>query len=133
MAVLEELTTSVRTVVERVGPAVAGLGRGWGRGSGVVTARGRVVTNAHNLRGEEVTVTFSDGRVERGEVSGADADGDVAVVAVDTGDVEPVELAPGSEVAAGAVRFAPAHPGRGGPRRAPGPRPSPPPHLPRAP
>src|SRR2546423_6919349 len=125
MAVLEELTTSVRTVVDRVGPAVVGLGRGWGRGSGVVTAPGRVVTNAHNLRGEEVTVTFADGRVERGEVVGADADGDVAVVAVDTGDVEPVEPAPGSDVAAGAVGFPPAEPGRGGPRAAPRPRPPP--------
>src|SRR5256885_4771713 len=111
MAALEELTASVRAVADRVGPAVVGLGRGWGRGSGVVTAPGRVVTNAHNLRGEEVTVTFSDGRVERGEVSGADADGDVAVVAVDTGDLGPVELAPGSDLAAGAVGFAPANPG----------------------
>ena len=42
MAVLEEVTGSVRAVVDRVGPAVVGLGRGWGRGSGVVVAPGRV-------------------------------------------------------------------------------------------
>src|SRR5436190_1666482 len=70
MAVLEELSASVQGVVDRVGPAVVGLGRGWGRGSGVVTAAGRAVTNAHNLRGDEVTVAFADGRVERGESGG---------------------------------------------------------------
>jgi S1-C subfamily serine protease len=111
MAVLEELTTSVRSVVERVGPAVVGLGRGWGRGSGVVIAPGRVVTNAHNLRGEEVAVTFEDGRVETAEVAGVDPDGDLAVLEVDTGAVEPVEPAGGEPPGPGAVVFALANPG----------------------
>jgi serine protease Do len=112
MAVLEEITTAVEQVVERVGPAVVGLGRGWGRGSGVVTAPGRVLTNAHNLRGEAVTVTFGDGRRETGEVAGVDLDADVAVVSVDTGDVEPVEWAGGvDEVGIGKAVFALANPG----------------------
>ena len=111
MAVLEELTTSVQSVVERVGPAVVGLGRGWGRGSGVVVAPGRVVTNAHNLRGEEVAVTFDDGRVEAAELAGSDPDGDVAVLSVDTGEVEPVEPASGEPPGPGAVVFALANPG----------------------
>ena len=38
------------------GPSVIGLGRGWGRGSGVVIGDGRVLTNAHVLRGDEVAV-----------------------------------------------------------------------------
>src|SRR3954471_24215586 len=105
MPVLEELTSSVQSVVDRVGPAVVGLGRGWGRGSGVVTVEGRVVTNAHNLRGDEVTVTFADGRVEIGEVAAADADGDVAVIEVDTGDVRPVEPVAEAGVAIGSVVF----------------------------
>ena len=111
MAVLEEVTGSVRAVVDRVGPAVVGLGRGWGRGSGVVVAPGRVVTNAHNLRGDEVSVTFGDGRVESGEVAGVDADGDLAVIAVDTGDVEPVEVASDPGLVTGSVVFALANPG----------------------
>jgi serine protease Do len=111
MAVLEEVTGSVRAVVERVGPAVVGLGRGWGRGSGVVVAPGRVVTNAHNLRGEEVTVTFADERVETGEVAGVDADGDLAVIAVETGDAEPVEIAADARLATGSAVFALANPG----------------------
>ena len=40
---------------------MVGLGRGWGRGSGVVIAPGHVLTSAHNLRGEEVTVVRRDG------------------------------------------------------------------------
>src|SRR5436305_7887583 len=94
MPVLEDLTTSIESVVERVGPTVVGLGRGWGRGSGVVTAPGTVLTTAHSLRGETVTVTFGDGRSETGTVAGVDMDADVAIVSVDTGDVEPLDWAP---------------------------------------
>src|SRR3954454_18005634 len=92
MAVLEEISTTVRGVADRLGPAVVGLGRGWGRGAGVVTAAGTVLTNAHNLRGTEVTVTFADGRREMGTVAGGDAEGDLAVIAVETGEVGPAEF-----------------------------------------
>jgi serine protease Do len=111
MAVLEEVTQVVRSAAERVGPAVVGLGRGWGRGSGVVIADGSVLTTAHNLRGDEVTVTFADGRRETGAVAGVDADGDVAVVSVDTGEAEPVEWGAPEELAAGSVVLALANPG----------------------
>jgi len=43
-----------------------------------------VLTNAHNLRGDEVTVTFRDGRSTTGTVLGVDPDGDLAVIKVDT-------------------------------------------------
>src|SRR3954447_15748910 len=102
-AVLEEVTQAVRSVSERVGPAVVGLGRGWGRGSGVVIGEGAVLTTAHNLRGEDVTVTFADGRRETGAVGGVDADGDLAVVNVPTGDAEPVEWGDAAAVGAGSV------------------------------
>src|SRR5438105_48867 len=92
MTLLEEIEVSVQTSAERSGPAVVGLGRGWGVGSGVVIAPGQVLTNAHNLRHghEETTVTFHDGRQVSGRVAGSDSDLDVAVIEVDTGDVEPV-------------------------------------------
>jgi serine protease Do len=93
MNVLEELEQAVGQVASQVGPAVVGIGRGWGRGSGVVTAEGRVVTNAHNLRGDEVTVVFADGRSEVGRVQGVDVDGDLAVISVDTAGVTPVAWA----------------------------------------
>jgi serine protease Do len=111
MAVLEEVTQAVRSAAQRVGPAVVGLGRGWGRGSGVVIADGAVLTTAHNLRGEQVTVVFADGRRETGEVAGVDADGDVAVVSVDTGDAEPVEWGDPAGLDAGSVVLALANPG----------------------
>jgi serine protease Do len=94
------LQQAVAGIAERVGPAVVGLGRGWARGSGVVVAPGRVVTAAHALRGDRVAVVFADGRTAEGRVTGADADLDLGVVEVDTG-----------EVAAGAVVFALANPG----------------------
>jgi hypothetical protein len=52
MSVLEELEGTIQTAVERFGPAVIGLGQGWGRGSGFVVGSNRVLTNAHNLRGD---------------------------------------------------------------------------------
>lgn len=94
MSVIQELQDVVAGAAEAVGPSVVGLGRGWGRGSGVVTAAGVVITNAHVLRGEEVAVTFADGRTELGRVAGADADLDLAAIAVDTGDAPAVAWDP---------------------------------------
>ena len=113
MSVLEELKAAVAGAAETVGPSVVGLGRGWGRGSGVVTADGVVLTNAHVLRGEEVAVAFADGRTEHGRVSGLDADLDLAAIAVDTGDAPAVAWDPGKPGAVGIGEpvFALANPG----------------------
>src|SRR5215207_10860780 len=91
---LLEIQETIAGIAERVGPSVVGLGRGWGRGSGVVVAPGRVLTNAHVLRGDEVAVTFADGETRLGRVAGADEDLDVAVVTVDTGDAPAVAWEP---------------------------------------
>ncbi len=96
MTVLEEIEQAATEVTARVGPAVVGIGRGPGRGAGVVVGEGIVVTNAHNLRGEEATVRFADGRQEMGRVAGVDVDGDLAVLAVDTGGAPPLEWANGA-------------------------------------
>jgi serine protease Do len=113
MSVIEELKDAVAGAAESVGPSVVGLGRGWGRGSGVVTAPGVVLTNAHVLRGEEAAVAFSDGRTELGRVAGADADLDLAAIAVDTGDAPPVAWDPerAGAVGIGEPVFALANPG----------------------
>jgi S1-C subfamily serine protease len=92
---------AVATVAERVGGAVVGLGRGWARGSGVVVADGVVLTAAHALRGEDVTVTFADGRSADGRVAGVDPDADVAVVSVPTAGVAPVAWEPEAAAALG--------------------------------
>ena len=104
MSVIEELQTAVADVSERVGPSIVGIGRGT-RGSGVVIAAGKVLTNAHNLRGDEVTVTFADGRSVRGTVAGYDGDGDLTVVDVDTGGASPIEWGDGSALSVGTAVF----------------------------
>jgi serine protease Do len=86
MSVLEELSGAAVDVVGQVGPAVVRIGRGGGRGCGVVLDKGIVATNAHNLRGDEALVTFADGRQAVGTVAATDVDGDLAVLRVDTGD-----------------------------------------------
>lgn len=111
MAVLDEVRTAVAAVAERVGPAVVGIGQGWGLGSGVVIGDGLVLTNAHNLRGGEVVVSFGDDRTETGHVAGVDIDGDLAVIAVDTTGVTPLEWADDDLPGLGAVVFAAANPG----------------------
>jgi S1-C subfamily serine protease len=110
---LDELEAVVAASAEHVGPAVVGLGRGWGRGSGVVIAPGRVLTNAHLLRGAEVAVRRSDGEVALGRVAGADEALDVAVVEVDTGAAPAVAWEPAAveAVRAGQAVFALADPG----------------------
>jgi len=90
---IEELQETIKHLAEQVGPAVVGIGQRWGVGSGIVIGSGQVVTNAHNLRDEETTVSFSDGRIATGKPTGVDVDGDLAVVSVDTGDITPLEWA----------------------------------------
>jgi serine protease Do len=110
---LDELQAAVTAAAERVGPSVVGLGRGWGRGSGVVVADGRVLTNAHVLRGEEIAVRRPDGEVALGRVAGLDADLDVAVLSVDTGGAPVVAWDPAAveDVRPGLPVFALADPG----------------------
>jgi serine protease Do len=104
MTVLEELQTAVGTVAERIGPATVTIGRDR-RGTGIVIADGRVLTNAHNLRDRTTQVTFADGRATQGEVLGADPDGDLAVLAVDTAGAAAAEWST-TGPAAGQVVFA---------------------------
>src|SRR5918995_4530643 len=85
MSTLEELSTAIASIAERAGTSAVRVGAGWRNGSGVVVASGAVLTNAHNVRSEEVTVTFTDGRQQTGKLAGLDVDGDLAVINVDTG------------------------------------------------
>jgi serine protease Do len=115
MSVIDELQSAISAVAERAGPSIVGIGRRR-RGSGVVIATGQVLTNAHNLRGDEVTITFAEGRSVVGHVAGADLDGDLAVVSVDTGDARALEWADGSAVMVGSVVFGAAATSGGGAR-----------------
>jgi serine protease Do len=92
MTALADLGHEVREIAERIGPSVVGIGNRWRGGSGVVIAENRVLTNAHNLRGDGVTVTFADGRTAEATSLGVDVDGDLAVLEVETGGAPPLEL-----------------------------------------
>src|SRR5215217_2535725 len=111
MEALTSLQEAIAGAAERVGQSVVGLGRGWGLGSGVVIGEGHVLTNAHNVRREQVTVVFGDGRRETGEWTATDADLDLAVISVDTGDATQVAWEPGDAPGVGTAVLALANPG----------------------
>jgi serine protease Do len=110
MAVQEQQDT-IAEAATRVGPSVVGLGRGWGLGSGVVIADGQVLTAAHNLRRDELTVVFADGSRETAEVAGVDPDLGLAVLSVATGDAPAVSWEPADEPGIGSAVVALANPG----------------------
>jgi S1-C subfamily serine protease len=115
MSVLDEIRAAIESVAVAAGPAVVGLGRRQ-RGSGIVIAPGRILTNAHNVRRDESTVTFSDGRTATGHVVGVDLDGDLAVLDVDTAGASPLAWGPDELLTVGTVVFGAAASPSGGTR-----------------
>jgi serine protease Do len=115
MSAIQELQAAIQGVATSVGPSVVGIGRHL-RGSGVVIGDGRVLTNAHNVRGEQVTVTFADGRSTAGRLAGIDVDGDLAVIEVDTSGAKPLAWGAGDSLATGAAVFGAAASPSGGTR-----------------
>jgi serine protease Do len=107
---LSEIQSTVDRAVREQGPAVVGVGRGWRVGSGTVIGEGRVLTAAHRAQ-EQVTVTFGDGREASAEPVAADRDLDLAVLAVDTGDVDPPEWSSAQTPTVGAPVVALGNPG----------------------
>lgn len=100
MSVFEELQAVSRQLIGAAAPLVVSIGRR-ARGTGLVIAENRVVTNAHNLRDRTTTVRFAgeaghDGVHEPGREAtalGVDIEGDLALLAVDTGAVTPLPWA----------------------------------------
>ena len=90
MGALDGIQEEIQGVAEQVGKAVVGIGQRWGVGSGVVLAKGQILTNAHNVRGDEVSVTFPDGH---------------------TGDLQAIEWAADGAPGIGAPVFALSNPG----------------------
>ena len=111
MGSLDEISNAVRSLSESAANCVVGIGDRTALGSGIVTAPGQVVTNAHNIRGEQVTVTFPDGHAEEGTVSGIDPDADLAVIAAGTRDAQPLGFGDGASLSIGSPVFAAANPG----------------------
>jgi serine protease Do len=111
MTILDEVAGNIRRLAEGAGTSVVGIGQRWGAGSGIVLGEGRILTNAHNVRGDQVTVTFADGRTAEGTVAARDIDGDLAVINADTGGIPALPWANGSPAEIGMAVFALANPG----------------------
>src|SRR5262250_1328174 len=111
MAILDEIGASIRQLADGAGASVVGIGQRWGVGSGIVLAEGQVLTNAHNVRRDKVTVTFADGRTVEGDVAGRDIDSDLAVISVETGEAPALPWASNAAAEIGAPVFALANPG----------------------
>jgi serine protease Do len=111
MTILDEIGANIRQLAEGAGTSVVGVGQRWGTGSGIVLGEGKVLTNAHNVRGDQVTVTFADGHAAEGSVAGHDIDGDLAVISVDTSGAPALPWADGPAAEIGMPVFALANPG----------------------
>lgn len=112
MDVLQEFQKTVTDVAARAGAAVVGVGAGRGAGSGLVVGNNRVLTNAHHVRASQTPVAFPDGRRLSARVTAADVTAELAVLEVDTGEVEPVDWSPEADaLALGTAVFALANPG----------------------
>ncbi|TMM17417.1 MAG: PDZ domain-containing protein [Actinobacteria bacterium] len=107
--------STLQQIAASAGPSVVGLAEGARGGSGVVVEPGRVLTLARNLRGGQLSVALSGGRLKTATVAGTDADRGIAVLELDTGETPAVTWADGAEAPAiGAPVFALADPaGRG--------------------
>jgi serine protease Do len=111
MAILDEIQENIARLAEGAGSSVVGIGQRWGAGSGIVLGEGRVLTNAHNVRGDEVTVTFAGGRTAQGTVVARDIDSDVAVIDTDTSGASVLPWADGTTASIGMPVFALSNPG----------------------
>lgn len=104
-SIVSQLSGVARGVAASARPAVVRVEGGWRPASGVVVADGMILTNAHNVHGDVVAVTFADGRTVDATVAGVDADGDLAVLRADTAGVAPLPFAPDGSAAVGDVVF----------------------------
>ncbi|MBA2634047.1 MAG: serine protease [Chloroflexi bacterium] len=116
MTALADLGREIGDIAERVGPSVVGIGNRWRGGSGVIIGENRILTNAHNLHGDEVTITFADGRSADATVVGVDADGDLAVLEAATEGAAALELEDGETAGVGGPVVALGNPNGHGPR-----------------
>jgi serine protease Do len=97
-----------------IDPGGEGAGGGVSMGSGVIiTAQGRVLTNAHVINGaDEIKVTMSDGTELDAKLLGVDLKSDVAVLQLD-GDLpklKPIQIGDSSKLRLGEVVLAVGNP-----------------------
>lgn len=112
MSAITEIQSEIAGLAGKQGAAVVGVGRGWRFGSGAVIARNRVLTAAHHVRSEGVSVSFAEERSATAELVGVDRDLGLALLEVDSGEIEPLSWAPAdAAVGIGTAVVALANPG----------------------
>ena len=111
MTIFDEIQAGIEQLAEGAGTSVVGIGHQWGTGSGIVLGDGQVLTNAHNVRADQVMVTFAGGRTAEGRLAGRDMDADLAVIEVDTGGAAALPWASEPAPRIGTPVFALANPG----------------------
>ncbi len=102
-------TEPVADIAEAVLPSVVQIEVGQsGFGSGVIyDADGKILTAAHVVEGATaVNIRLSDGSLLRGEVLGADASNDVAVITIDRTGLPAIPLALDDEIRVGQLAVA---------------------------
>ncbi|MFN8017304.1 MAG: trypsin-like peptidase domain-containing protein [Acidimicrobiales bacterium] len=88
---LAALSADISALAASAAAATVTVGRN-GRGSGIVIGTDEVLTSAHNLRDRTTQVTLPDGTEAQAEVVATDPHGDLAVLKVPTGAIEPLAL-----------------------------------------
>ncbi len=111
MTILDQIQEDIARLAEGAGSSVVGIGQRWGAGSGIVLGEGRVLTNAHNVRGDQAAVTFAGGQTAEGTVAARDIDADLAVIEADTSGAAALPWADGAPASIGTPVFALANPG----------------------
>ena len=109
---LERLSEDLENLVSRAMPAVVGIERQQGQGTGLVLAPdGYVLTNSHVVQsGRGTSVRFDDGETLRAELVGTDPPTDLAVVRVAKGGLRVLPLADPLNVRVGQLVVAIGHP-----------------------
>jgi serine protease Do len=113
MTGLAEIEAAIADAARTRGPAVVGIDRRAGRGTGVVVGPGEVLTLASNLRDPAAEVGVAVGGdvgTATGTVAGIDRVLDLALIRVATGEIAPLVWAPDAAVIGQAV-IALANPG----------------------
>lgn len=116
MTGLADLGREIGEIAERIGPSVVGIGNRWRGGSGIIIGPDRILTNAHNIHGEELGVTFADGRASSATALGIDVDGDLAVLEASTEGAPALAVAAGDAPRIGSPVVALGNPNGHGPR-----------------
>ena len=97
----------VAAVAEALLPSMVQIETQSGLGSGFIYEDGHILTAAHVVDGfDTVNVRFADGSQRQGNVVGADADHDIAVIAVDTEGIPAARLALDQQLEVGQLAIA---------------------------